>query len=63
MWAPDMLQCQNNMQILPNNDISVPPHLSLPHNEEVDAVACRDKAVRVQHQRLIHTSLVGLLEG
>jgi hypothetical protein len=27
------------MQILPNNDISVPPHLSLPHNEEVDAVA------------------------
>jgi hypothetical protein len=36
-------------------------HLSLPHDEEVDAVARRHKALRVQHERLIHTSLVGLL--
>jgi hypothetical protein len=35
-------------------------HLSLPHDEEVDAVACGYKALRIQHQRLINARLVGL---
>jgi hypothetical protein len=56
-----MLCCENNMRNLPNNVILVSPHLSLAHDEEVDAVARGHEAVRVQHQRLVHTSLVGVL--
>jgi hypothetical protein len=36
------------------------PHLSLPDNEEVCAVAGGHKALGVQHESLVNTCLVGL---
>lgn len=38
-------------------------HLPLSDDEEVHAVACRHKAVRVKHQSLVSTSLAGLVGG
>jgi hypothetical protein len=36
------------------------PHLAVAHDKKVDAVARRDKAARVEHQRLVDARLVGL---
>jgi len=41
-------------------ETSFPSHLSLPDDEEVDAVAGGHEALGVQHQSLVHTRLVGL---